>query len=121
MRYASSCLIRLQFLGSQILSQLLVYNLFIADRFKLEDSLLSGPREGCRGADAIVVVHDVSTRFTREALDKRVLRLLCLFGDVPSVLVLNKMDTIPKSRRVYDLIRDGVQSWGSIVVDRVVK
>ena len=73
----------------------------------MENSLLAGPRDGCRGADAIVVVHDVSSRFTREALDKRVLRLLCLFGNVPSVLVLNKMDTIPKSRRVYDLIRDG--------------
>ena len=72
----------------------------------MENSLLAGPRDGCRGADAIVVVHDVSSRFTREALDKRVLRLLCLFGNVPSVLVLNKMDTIPKSRRVYDLIRD---------------
>ena len=76
-----------------------------ASKFKLEDSLLVGPLKGCRGADAIVVVHDVSSRYTREALDKRVLRLLCLFGSVPSVLVLNKMDTIPKSRRVYDLIR----------------
>ena len=80
-------------------------NRFIPDRFKLEESLLSGPTKACRKADAIFVVHDVSNRFTREALDKRVLRLLCLFGNVPSVLVLNKMDTIPKSRRVYDLIR----------------
>ena len=33
-----------------------------AARFKLEDSLLAGPLKACRGADAIFVVHDVSSR-----------------------------------------------------------
>ena len=42
----------------------------------------------------------------REAIEDKVLRLLCLYHQkVPAVLVLNKMDSIPKSRRVFDLIR----------------
>ena len=36
----------------------------------------------------------------------QVLRLLCLYYyKVPSIIVINKIDTIPKSRRVFDLIR----------------
>lgn len=31
--------------------------------------------------------------------------MLCRNPDTPAILVLNKLDTIPKSRRVYDLIR----------------
>ena len=37
-----------------------------AARFGLEDALLSGPLRGCRGADAIFVVHDVSNREEEE-------------------------------------------------------
>lgn len=45
-------------------------------------------------------------RYVREALSKKALRLLCLYHrKVPAILVLNKMDTIPKSRRIFDLIR----------------
>ena len=45
-------------------------------------------------------------RYVREAIPQSVLRLLCLYhGKLPSILVLNKMDQIPKSRRVFDLIR----------------
>ncbi|TRY67736.1 hypothetical protein TCAL_09816 [Tigriopus californicus] len=76
-----------------------------AAKFHLENTLVNDPEQGCSEADVIVVVQDVSNRYVREALDKRILRLLCLFHHIPSVLVLNKIDTIPKSRRVYDLIR----------------
>ena len=51
-------------------------------------------------------MQDVSNRFVREAINKKILRLLALHHTkVPCILVLNKMDTIPRSRRVYDLIR----------------
>jgi hypothetical protein len=43
------------------------------------------------------VVQDVSNRYVREAVDKNVLRLLCLYhARIPSVLVLNKIDLIPR-------------------------
>ncbi len=76
-----------------------------ADKYKLEESMVSAPERGCDEADLILVVQDVSNRYVREALNKDILRLLCRHAGVPAVLVLNKMDTIPASRRVYDLIR----------------
>ena len=77
-----------------------------ASKFKMERSLLLDPEMSCSEADLLLVLHDVSNRYIREALNKKVLRLLCLhYRNVPSILVLNKMDTIPKSRRVFDLIR----------------
>lgn len=77
-----------------------------AVKFKMDTELLLDPEMSCRKADLLVVLQDVSNRFVRETLNKKVLRLLCLYyRDVPSILVLNKMDTIPKSRRVFDLIR----------------
>jgi len=77
-----------------------------AAKYKMEKSLLLDPEASCGQADLLVVLHDVSNRYVREALNKKVMRLLCLYyKDVPSILVMNKMDTIPKSRRVLDLIR----------------
>jgi len=77
-----------------------------AAKFRMEKTLLLDPEQSCSEADLLLVMHDVSNRYVREALNKKVLRLLCLhYRDVPSILVMNKMDTIPKSRRVYDLIR----------------
>ena len=44
-----------------------------------------------------MVLHDVSNRYVREAIDKKILRLLCLYQSrLPSILVLNKIDTIPR-------------------------
>jgi len=77
-----------------------------ATKFQIEKTLLLDPELSCREVDMLVVLHDVSNRYVREALNKKVLRLLCLYyRNVPSILVLNKMDTIPKSRRMFDLIR----------------
>ena len=55
--------------------------------------MLKSPEQGCRRADLLLVVQDVSNRFTREAIDKEVLQLLCKYRHVPAVLVLNKMGT----------------------------
>ena len=74
-------------------------------KFSLEESLLTHPLNSCQETDLILIVHDVSNRYVREAISKRVLHLLCRNPDTPAILVLNKLDTIPKSKRVYDLIR----------------
>lgn len=74
-------------------------------KFKLEESLYNDPYKSCLATDLIIVVHDVSNRYVRESISKRVLSILCRHPETPAVLVLNKLDTIPKSRRVYDLIR----------------
>ena len=74
-------------------------------KFKLEESLYNDPYKSCLSTDLILVVHDVSNRYVRESISKRVLSILCRHPEIPAVLVLNKLDTIPKTRRVYDLIR----------------
>merc|ERR1711915_998487 len=75
-------------------------------KYKLENTLIIDPEKSCHEVDLLLVVHDVSNRYIREALNKKLLRLLCLYYcKVPSILVLNKMDTIPKSRRIFDLMR----------------
>ena len=83
-----------------------VVDVELASKYKMEDSLVLDPERSCRDTDLLIVLHDVSNRYVREAIDKKLLRLLALYyHSVPSILVLNKMDTIPPSRRVYDLIR----------------
>ena len=51
------------------------------------------------------MIHDVSNRYVREAISKRVLDLLIRNPTIPSILVLNKMDTVPHSQKMYELIR----------------
>lgn len=75
-------------------------------RFKLEESLYNDPETSCNEADLLLVIQDASNRYVREAIDKKVLRLLCKYHyKVPSILVLNKMDVMPKKRTVWNLIR----------------
>jgi len=75
-------------------------------KYKLEPSLVRDPEMSCKEADLLLVLQDVSNRFVREAVDKMILRLLCKHQHrVPSILVLNKLDAIPRNRRLYDLIR----------------
>jgi len=83
-----------------------VVNLQEKKRFQLEQSLMVDPEASCKEADLILVLQDVSNRYVREAIDKKILRLLCKYQHrAPAILVLNKLDTIPSQRRVYDLIR----------------
>jgi len=74
-------------------------------KFKLEKSLYVDPEISCVEAHLLVVLHDVSNRFVREAIDPKILRLLCKYQHtVPSILVLNKIDILTKKRRIFDLI-----------------
>ena len=90
-------------------------------KFSLEESLLNHPYKSCEKTDLILIVQDVSNRYVRESLAKPVLSVLCRNTNTPAILVLNKLDTIPKSRRIYDLIRkltcgrlEGVEQWKRI-------
>ena len=91
----------------------------------IENAILLDPEKSCQDADLLLILHDVSNRYVREAINMKILRLLALYYfKCPSILVLNKLDTIPKSRRVYDLIRkltcnrlDGVEGEVNISKD----
>ena len=91
----------------------------------IENTILLDPEKSCQDADLLLILHDVSNRYVREAINVKILRLLALYYfKCPSILVLNKLDTIPRSRRVYDLIRkltcnrlDGVEGEVNISKD----
>ncbi|XP_023575578.1 GTPase Era, mitochondrial isoform X2 [Octodon degus] len=59
-------------------------------RHHLELSLLEDPWKSMESADLVVVLVDVSDKWTRNQLSPQVLQCLTQFSQVPSILVLNK-------------------------------
>ncbi|CAB4068780.1 era [Lepeophtheirus salmonis] len=74
-------------------------------KFRLRGSLLTDPESSGMDADLFIVLQDVSNRYIREFINPEILKILCLYPEIPSILVLNKLDTIPTSKRIYNLIR----------------
>ncbi|XP_007507934.2 GTPase Era, mitochondrial isoform X2 [Monodelphis domestica] len=67
-------------------------------RHNLELSLLKDPWKSMEDADLVLVLVDVSDKWTRGRLHPQVLECLSQFPQVPSVLVMNKVDCLkPKS------------------------
>ena len=60
---------------------------------------MSSNKHSIQHANIIGVVHDVSNSWTRNELHSNVLDILELYPNVPSVLILNKIDVL-KSKRV---------------------
>ncbi|XP_021572573.1 GTPase Era, mitochondrial isoform X3 [Carlito syrichta] len=59
-------------------------------RHHLEPSLLEDPWKSMESADLVVVLVDVSDKWTRNQLSPQVIRCLTQFSQVPSILVMNK-------------------------------
>nr|KAF6415603.1 Era like 12S mitochondrial rRNA chaperone 1 [Molossus molossus] len=59
-------------------------------RHHLELSLLEDPWKSMESADLVVVLVDVSDKWTRNQLSPQVLQCLTQFSQVPSILVMNK-------------------------------
>lgn len=74
-----------------------------ARRHQLEDSLLVDPFESIKEADLVVVLVDVSDKWTRDKLDYEVLKCLALNPDVPAILVLNKVDLLKNKTLLLDI------------------
>lgn len=60
-------------------------------KYNLEKTFANDSVNSIEEADIIGVIHDVSNRFTRNRLDPKVLRLLHLYPNKDSFLVLNKV------------------------------
>ncbi|XP_059406250.1 GTPase Era, mitochondrial-like [Carassius carassius] len=74
-----------------------------AKRHQLEESLLVDPFESIKEADLVVVLVDVSDKWTRDKLDYEVLKCLALNPDVPAILVLNKVDLLKNKTLLLDI------------------
>lgn len=54
-------------------------------------------------ADLLLVLHDVSNKWIRSSLSPKILRLLYLYPDKKSILVLNKVDKVKEKRLLLKL------------------
>lgn len=72
-------------------------------RHHLELSLLEDPWKSMESADLVVVLVDVSDKWTRSRLSPQVLQCLTKFSQVPSILVLNKVDCLKQKSVLLEL------------------
>ncbi|NWJ00510.1 ERAL1 GTPase, partial [Crypturellus undulatus] len=77
-----------------------------AKRHKLDESMLKDPWESMKHADIVLVLVDVSDHWTRNCLSQEVLKCLSQFPQIPSVLVLNKVDLLKKKYILLDLVAE---------------
>jgi len=74
-------------------------------KYNLEKTFANDSVNSIEEADIIGVIHDVSNRYTRNRLDPKVLRLLHLYPNKDSFLVLNKIDLLKSKSYLLDLAR----------------
>ncbi|KAM4648675.1 GTPase Era, mitochondrial isoform 5-T5 [Amazona ochrocephala] len=77
-----------------------------AGRHKLDEAMLTDPWDSMKHADLVLVLVDVSDHWTRNSLSKEVLKCLSEFPQVPSVLVLNKVDLLKKKFLLLELVNE---------------
>ncbi|NWX46533.1 ERAL1 GTPase, partial [Steatornis caripensis] len=79
---------------------------FKAKRHKLDEAMLTDPWDSMKHADLVLVLVDVSDHWTRNCLSKEVLKCLSQFPQIPSVLVLNKVDLLKKKFILLELVTE---------------
>ncbi|XP_054429197.1 GTPase Era, mitochondrial isoform X2 [Pteronotus mesoamericanus] len=72
-------------------------------RHHLELSLLEDPWKSMESADLVLVLVDVSDKWTRNQLSPQVLQCLTRFSQVPSILVMNKVDCLKQKSVLLEL------------------
>ncbi|KFP90926.1 hypothetical protein N311_07832, partial [Apaloderma vittatum] len=77
-----------------------------AKRHKLDEAMLTDPWDSMKHADLVLVLVDVSDHWTRNSLSKEVLKCLSQFPQIPSVLVLNKVDLLKNKFILLDLVTE---------------
>ncbi|KAK2816291.1 hypothetical protein Q7C36_022562 [Tachysurus vachellii] len=95
-----------------------------AKRHQLEKTFLVDPLKSLRQADLVVVLVDVSDKWTRSSLDFEVLKCLSLNAHIPAVLVLNKVDLLKNKPLLLDItaeLTEGIVNGKKLNVRRLVK
>ncbi|KAJ8412405.1 hypothetical protein AAFF_G00127410 [Aldrovandia affinis] len=93
-------------------------------RHQLERSLLVDPLNSVQEADLVLVLVDVSDKWTRNKLCFEVLKCLAQNKNIPAVLVLNKVDLLKGKNMLLDLtaeLTEGVVNGRKMRVMSVVK
>ncbi|XP_026988775.2 GTPase Era, mitochondrial [Tachysurus fulvidraco] len=95
-----------------------------AKRHQLEKTFLVDPLKSLRQADLVVVLVDVSDKWTRSSLDFEVLKCLSLNAHIPAVLVLNKVDLLKNKPLLLDItaeLTEGIVNGKKLNVRRLFK
>lgn len=74
-------------------------------KYNLESSFDSSWRHSIQHSNLIGVIHDVSNKWTRNALHSTVLKCLESYPKLPSFLVLNKIDLLKSKRVLLDVVK----------------
>uniref|UniRef100_A0A182KCP2 GTPase Era, mitochondrial n=1 Tax=Anopheles christyi TaxID=43041 RepID=A0A182KCP2_9DIPT len=75
-------------------------------KHQLDTQFVSACRHAIQNSSLIGVVHDVSSSWTRHALNPVLLRVLEEYAHIPSFLILNKIDTLKSKRILLDIVRN---------------
>ncbi|KAB5522419.1 hypothetical protein PHYPO_G00159330 [Pangasianodon hypophthalmus] len=95
-----------------------------AKRHQLEKTFLVDPLKSLQQADLVVVLVDVSEKWTRGRLDFEVLKCLALNAHIPAVLVLNKVDLLKSKPLLLDItaeLTEGIVNGKRLKVRSLVK
>ncbi|KAJ6645980.1 GTPase Era, mitochondrial [Pseudolycoriella hygida] len=79
-------------------------------KFNLSHEFVSACRHSIQHSDLIAVIHDVSKSWTRNHLHSTVLNTLKEYTNIPSILVLNKVDLIKSKRILLDVTKSLTQN-----------
>ncbi|XP_047614121.1 GTPase Era, mitochondrial isoform X2 [Phacochoerus africanus] len=93
-------------------------------RHHLEPSLLEDPWKSMESADLVVVLVDVSDQWTRNQLSPQVLQCLTQFSQVPSILVMNKVDRLKQKSVLLELtaaLTEGVVDGKQLTVRQALR
>ncbi|XP_031769550.1 GTPase Era, mitochondrial isoform X2 [Galleria mellonella] len=75
-------------------------------KYKLPTSMVGAYQKSLNCADVIGVVHDVSNSYTKDSLHREVTSMLKAASNVPSFLILNKVDKLKSKRQLLASIRN---------------
>lgn len=74
-------------------------------KHKLSSDFVSACRHSIQNSNVIAVLHDISNRWTRNALHPLILQFLKEYEKKPSFLILNKIDRVRGKRVLLDTIK----------------
>ncbi|XP_028038567.1 GTPase Era, mitochondrial [Bombyx mandarina] len=75
-------------------------------KYNLPPSMLGSCHKSLRCADVVGVVHDASCKYIRESLHKDVVEMLNSVQDMPSFLIINKVDKLRSKKQLLTLVRN---------------
>lgn len=74
-------------------------------KHKLDEKFISSCRHSIQSSNLIGVLHDISNHWTRGQLHPMILDLLKEFQQIPSFLILNKIDKLKSKRSLLDVVK----------------